>query len=419
MDINEQLAKIVEGLIADITANVTSQIDSVINNAIQHRIANYDFTKQITEAATLAFDKKVNEYTIDSKKLENKIVNKINDTITLAQNKTTELVDQTIQARLSTSDFQKSITDSLVIILNDRITNLNFPPNSINGSSINLSNLEISGDNISGGIIKNFSSVGIDDRATQVALTILDDITVVENNLLTKDLTVQGSMTINGNFTVNGVVPEDSEFFRNIISGTTKSTLDSLNDTIFNNYNNVIFAKIKQDGLDLNKITIDGKEILKTDSLGQSVVKSNLQHLGELKELQVQGESFLGSTLYVNQKRVGINTIEPSAALTVWDDEIEIIAKKKSNNVGLFGTSRNQKIILSSNNKDNIVLNDDGSVQIDHLKVGVMQFTTSSTPPNYVSERCHVVWNSNPNPGGPLGWICLGGANWANFGIID
>lgn len=419
MDINEQLAKIVEGLIADITANVTSQIDSVINNAIQHRIANYDFTQQITEAATLAFDKKVSEYTIDSKKLENKIVNKINDTITLAQNKTTELVDQTIQTRLATSDFQKSITDSLVIILNDRITNLNFPPKSIDGSSINLANLEISGDNVSGGIIKNFSSVGIDDRATQVAVTILDDITVVENNLLTKDLTVQGSMIINGNFTVNGTVPEDSHFFRNIIAGATKSTLDSLNDNIFNNYNNVIFTKIKEDGLDLNKITIDGKEILKSDSLGQSVVKSNLQRVGELKELQVQGESFLGTTLYVNQKRVGINTIEPSSALSIWDDEIEIIAKKKSNNIGLFGTSRNQKFILSSNNKDNVVLNDDGSVQIDHLKIGVMQFSTSNSPPNFVSERCHVVWNSNPNPGGPLGWICLGGSNWANFGIID
>ena len=116
---------------------------------------------------------------------------------------------------------------------------------------------------------------------------------------------------------------------------------------------------------------------------------------------------------------MGINTIEPSAALTVWDDEIEIIAKKKSRDTGIFGTARQQKLVLTANGKDNIILLEDGQVQIDNLKVGSVKFTSSDTPPNYISERSHIVWNTNPNPGGPIGWICLGGANWANFGIID
>jgi hypothetical protein len=148
-------------------------------------------------------------------------------------------------------------------------------------------------------------------------------------------------------------------------------------------------------------------------------VNSNLQTLGELKELRVSGESLLAQTLYVTPKRVGVNTIEPSAALSIWDDEIEIITKKKSKDIGLFGTPRHQKLVLTSNNKDNIILNEDGSVQINNLKIGAVMFSTSNNPPNYVSERCHIVWNTNPNLGGPLGWICLGGANWANFGIID
>jgi len=29
------------------------------------------------------------------------------------------------------------------------------------------------------------------------------------------------------------------------------------------------------------------------------------------------------------------------------------------------------------------------------------------------------VFNSNPSLGGPLGWVSLGDARWANFGIID
>ena len=76
-------------------------------------------------------------------------------------------------------------------------------------------------------------------------------------------------------------------------------------------------------------------------------------------------------------------------------------------------------MVLTANGKDNIVLDIDGSARIDDLRIGTMRFTSSNMPPNYVGERGHVVWNNNPNPGGPMGWICLGAANWANFGIID
>jgi hypothetical protein len=419
MDLNTHLASIVEGLVADITSNVLVRVDSAIAAAINNRLAAYDYATHIQEAANTAFEKRVGEYTVDPKRLENRIVDKINATIEAAQDQTQTLVEAQVQQRLSTIDFQRAITDSVSTIVADRMTEFVFPANSIDPESLKLLDLKITGDNISGGIIENFSSTGIDDRASQVALTILDDSTVVENNLLTKDLTVQGSMTVNGEFVVNGSVPEDTEFFRKLVTSTTTNTLTSLDHTLFNSYSTLIFDRIKQDGLDLTKITLNGVEVAGVNSLGSSIVSSNLQTLGELKELRVGGESILAQTLYVTPKRVGINTIEPSAALSVWDDEIEIVAKKKSRDLGLLGTPRQQKLVLSSNGKDNIVLSDDGSAQIDNLKIGPMQFTASNTPPNFVSERCHVIWNTNPNPGGPLGWICLGGANWANFGIID
>lgn len=419
MDLNTHLAKIVEGLVADITANVLIRVDSAIGASINNRLAAYDYATHIQEAANAAFERRISEYTVDPKRLENRIVGKINETIDAAQDQTRTLVEAQVQERLSTVDFQRAITDSVGTIVADRMTEFVFPPNSIDPAALKLLDLKITGDNISGGIIENFSSTGIDDRASRVAVTVLDDVTVVENNLLTKDLTVEGSMTINGEFVVNGAVPEDSEFFKKLVTNTSSRTLSSLDNTLFNGYSNLIFNKIKQEGLDLEKITLNGTEVIRTNSLGSGVVNSNLQTLGELKELRVSGESILAQTLYVTPKRVGINTIEPSAALSVWDDEIEIVAKKKSRDTGMLGTARQQKLILTANGKDNIVLSEDGSAQIDHLKIGGMQFTTSNTPPNFVSERCHVVWNTNPNPGGPLGWICLGGANWANFGIID
>ena len=419
MDLNTHLEKIVEGLVADITSNVLVRVDSAISAAINNRLAAYDYATHIQQAANTAFEKRVGEYTVDPKRLENRIVTKINETIETAQNQTQSLVEAQVQQRLSTIDFQRAVTDSVITIVADRMSEFVFPPNSIDPAALKILDLKITGDNINGGIIENFSSTGIDDRASQVALTILDDSTVIENNLLTKDLTVQGSMTINGQFVVNGDIPEDTEFYRKLISSTTSNTLSKLDHTLFNSYSNTVFDRIRQDGLDLAKITLDGQEIAKSNSLGSSIVNSNLQTLGELRELRVGGESILAQTLYVTPRRVGINTIEPSAALSVWDDEIEIVAKKKSRDIGMLGTPRQQKLILTANNKDNIVLNDDGSAQIDHLKIGNMQFTTSNSPPNFVSERCHVIWNTNPNPGGPLGWICLGGANWANFGIID
>jgi hypothetical protein len=419
MDLNEHLGKIVEGLVADITSNVLIRVDSAISAAINNRLASYDYSSHIKEAATQAFEKRVGEYTVDPKKLENRIVEKINDTINGAQQQTSQLVESAVTERLSTIDFQKAITDSVSTLIADRMAEFVFPENSINASALKLNDLLISGHNITGGIIENFSSTGIEDRATQVALTILDESTVVENNLLTKDLTVQGSMTINGEFIVNGSVPEDSNFYKNLVSSASASTLGSLDVTFFDQYSKIIFNQIKTEGLDLSKLTLNGTEIASSNSLGSSIVNSNLQTLGELKELRVSGESLLAQTLYVTPKRVGVNTIEPSAALSIWDDEIEIITKKKSKDIGLFGTPRHQKLVLTSNNKDNIILNEDGSVQINNLKIGAVMFSTSNNPPNYVSERCHIVWNTNPNLGGPLGWICLGGANWANFGIID
>jgi hypothetical protein len=419
MDLNTHLAKIVEGLVADITSNVLVRVDSAISAAINNRLAAYDYASHIQQAANTAFERRISEYTVDPKRLENRIVSKINETIDAAQDQTRTLVEAQVQERLSNVDFQRAITDSVGTIVADRMTEFVFPANSIDPAALKLLDLEITGDNIRGGIIENFSSTGIDDRASQVAVTVLDDATVIENNLLTKDLTVEGSMTINGKFVVNGAVPEDTEFFKTLVANSTTSILNSLDHTLFNRYSTLIFNQIKQDGLDLDRITLNGQEIAKSNSLGSGIVNSNLQTLGELRELKVSGESLLAQTMYVTPRRVGINTIEPSAALSVWDDEIEIVAKKKSRDVGLLGTPRQQKLILSANNKDNIVLSDDGSVQIDNLKIGSMQFTTANSPPNFVSERCHVVWNTNPNPGGPLGWICLGGANWANFGIID
>ncbi len=419
MDINDHFGKIVESLVNQISSNVKATVDDIIHNSVTSKLSTFNFEEYIHTAAVAAMDKKIAEYTIDQKKLENKIAGRINEVIKQAESKTEQQVDEAVKNRVSGSNFNEVLTNSLSRIIADRIDQFVFPDNSIPARALRFDDFKINGDQISGGIISSFSSTGIDDRATQVAVTVLDDVTVIENNLLTKDLTIEGTMIVNGEFVVNGPVPKDTEFFKQLVSDASTATIEQIDSQLFDNYSSVIFAKIRDQGLDLNRITLNNVEIIKDNTLAGTVVNSNLQKLGLLRELQVTGESLLAESLYVTKGRVGVNTIEPSAALAIWDDEIEITASKRQKDMASFGTPRPQQLTLFANNKNNIILETDGSVQVHDLKIGSMRFTAADRPPNYVSQRNHVVWNTNPNPGGPMGWVCLGGSNWANFGIID
>lgn len=413
MNINDHIQSIVSEIIDNVTANVAERIDSIIINTLNAKLSNFDYTSHIQTVAYNIIDKKAADYKIDSTKLEARITQTINSTLDEAKINSSKLMTELVNTKLAGMDFSKLMTDAISYTLSDKIQNLSFPNKSIKSSAIDFDDITISGDAIKGGIIKNFGSTGIEDKATQVALTILDTVTVVENNLVTKDLTVEG------NLNVNGSISKSAPFYNNLLNDAVTSTLQNLNNNLFDGFSSIVFDKIKTQGLDLNKITLNGKEAIVDNSLGTHITLSNLQKVGTLKELQTDGETLLSQTLYTSNKRVGINTIEPSAALTIWDEEVEVTISKKSKDIAVIKAPRQQKLVLSSNSKDNIILDADGSAQIDILKIGGMKFSSSASPPNYISDKGHVVWNTNPNPGGPTGWICLGAANWANFGIID
>jgi len=413
MDLNHYINGIVENLVKEIIANVSTHVDNVISQSIDSRLQNYDYSTHIQSATNLAIDKKINEYQVDTKKLETRILEKINSTIDSIQANTVSKMNEFIENSIQSTDFNQSMSIAISAQLNDRLKDFVFPNSSISIEAIDLSKSKISGDYISGGIIENFSSTGIDDRSTSVALTILDQATVVENNLFTQDITIQGNLIL------NGAIPSETNFYQTLVSDAAKTTVESLDQNLFSGYSNLIFNKLRTEGLDLNRITIDGTEVIYQNRLGASVTESNLQKIGALKELQVQGESLLSETLYTTQKRVGINTIEPSAALSIWDNEVEINVSKKRKDTGVIGTPRKQDFIISANGHDNLVALSDGSVQLNNIVLGSIKISSSATPPNFVSDKGHIVFNANPNLGGPLGWVCLGAANWANFGIID
>lgn len=413
MDISKQLESVISSIVENVQTRVSQQVADLVQAELATQLANFDYSTIISKIAGTQISEKISQFEFDEQAINRQvnaaagvIVNNINQT---ANNEIAALIGK----QVSQINFDTQLKNSLVEVLEARFRDYAFPNDSIPAKSIKLSEVKLSGNQIKGGIIENFSSTGIDDRSTSCVITVLDQAVVVENNLVTLDLTVQG------NLEVNGEVSKDSGFYKNLAASVSSQVQAELDDEFFGNYSRIIFDRIKTEGIELNKITSGGAAVIEGNRIGMGITESNLQKLGLLKELQVSGETAIAGTFYVGNKRVGINTLEPSAALAVWDAEVEITASKLQENVGIITTQRAQTLILGSNRNQNIVLNTDGSVQINNLQIGYMRFGSSESPPNYTSTKGHVVFNANPSPGGPLGWVCLGSANWANFGIID
>jgi len=421
MNIDDQVNSIVQNVVTEITTKVQAQALDAINKRVAEVIGNLDYTALVSQKLDQLLSSKINQLPINTKSLEGALTLRVEELAQSfyknVQTKSVDITTNAINNYVNKVDFHALCQSALLGALAG--SSFEFPQNSISADAVQKSNFNLSGSNISGGIIKNFGSTGIDDKSTDCRLSIFDEITVVENNLLTKDLTVKGTATIEGDLNITGTVDPESEFYKNLLQTTSERVKNTLDGDLFRNYATVIFNQIRDEGLDLGKITLNGKEVISDRTLANSITESNIQKLGYLKELNVNGEAMLSQTLYTTTKRVGINTIEPGMALSVWDEEIEISTGKLSNNVGIISAPRNQSLVIGSNGRNNLTVNPDGSVTVDTLRIGETSITSSLTPPSDNRPKGAIVFNANPSLGGPLGWVSLGNASWANFGIID
>lgn len=421
MDIDKQVNQIVEKIISEITGKVQQQAAQAIEQKIAEVISTIDSNAIIAEKINQKLDARMAQLPIDANSIETVLKSRVMEmanslSATVQANALASSIDL-IKTQLENFDFPTLFQMTIVSAIKNK--QLVFPDGAIPLAAIQLDGLEVSGNNVKGGIHENFSSTGIDDKATTCQLTILDDITVVENNLLTRDLTVKGTTTIEGDLNVTGTVPETSNLFISVVNAATNNVRTSLDQTVFQRYSDLVFKEIKEQGIDLVKIKLNGTEIFNGGHLGDYITSSNLRKVGTLSELQVSGETLLSQSLYTTVKRVGINTIEPSQALSIWDNEVEIGFGKHSAGTGIIGTPRNHNLIISSNGKNNITLTPDGAVAVEKLSIGEIKIYSSPTPPSDNQTKGTIVLNSNPSLGGPIGWVSLGEARWANFGIID
>ena len=376
--------------ISDITIK-SEDIDSVIQSELRHKVKTLmsgpELVKLITEQAAKATDQVADKIAAEA---QNREARKILDL-----------------------DIQSTLRDLVSKELARALQTLNFPNSSIPHTSIDFTEFKINGNQIRDGIISGFNSTGIQDAATDCRLSVLDEATVIENELIAQTATVKNSLLVEGDLAVKGSIVLEAKSWQKFMASTAEKLATDNFDTLIAGLNDYLNTS----EINAKNLVIDGVQIFKEGSLANSVTKSNLQQLGKLKELQTGGECLLSDSIYTTKGRLGINTLEPSAALTVWDQEVELIAKKTSQNTGFIGSERNVTVVLGAANKNNLVLTTDGDVCVDDLMLGQIKISCSSGTPGWEAKAGDICFCSEPTGDTPTGWQCLGGARWRPFGL--
>jgi len=266
-----------------------------------------------------------------------------------------------------------------------------------------IKSVVISGNNVAGGVIRDFNSTGILDQSKNVTLTLLPTATVCENQLVTMDLKTIKFTELN-NVKINGA-------------------LELSNTEFYERTSDYALSKISQSDVSLlsgRSFNIGGDVVLNGTTLGKKITESNLQRVGMLKELQVHGETYLSGILYISTAgKIGINTIEPADTFTIWDEEVEMSICKRAKNQGFIGSRKRIDLAIGVNNEPQIYCLGSGEVVINSKLVHQgKSFATGTGRPGASGKKGDVIWNQEPSIDAAIGWVCLGDANWASFGKI-
>jgi len=411
---------IFENLVTDITAEVLQQVQeqigTVVTAAVVNRLDELISGDYIDRMVNTRIEQQLHNFTPNVSHLDERLETVARDTAEQMIATANGLVKTMVNERIASYDLGGMIVEQVNLKLDPNNAHYPFPDASIDSAALDLKDLVITGDHVVGGVIKNFGSTGIDDQATDCRVTILDQGTIFENTLYAPRVEVKGGAIIDGDLDIQGRIV-DGPAYQQLISDAAGAAKAVITDDVLTAHQDKIFERILTEGLDLGKISLNGRVIVDGQRL-LNVFHSQLQSVGILQDLQTSGETLLSETVYASNKRVGVNTMSPNAALSVWDEEVEINIGKLRQDTAEISAERGT-LVLSSNQQQNLTIEADGSVTVKTIKIGNLTFTSAATPPNYDAVRGMIVFNENPNLGGPLGWVSLGDARWANFGIID
>jgi hypothetical protein len=322
----------------------------------------------------------------------------------------------------------------------------------------------LTGDHIVGGKIQNFASTGIEDTASKTQLTVSND-GVTVNNLIVNNIE---------NLKINGIlktkilevdeIRADIKFEKDIPivfsgdtldgkgllwagQGYTKQFIFTSNPDRFFMSENLEFARGKS-------ITVNNIKLIDEKELGPTITKSNLQQVGRLKGLIVDGNVVLDQYIVYNSdtNRLGLGIEEPNAALSVAEDGVEVVIGSKNGVRGYIGTHASHNLEIVTDNTPRIVVEAGGNIIIGtsnskttvlgSLGVNVnnpdprtaldvngaikfnnkLHLSGNEAPTSGVFNAGDIVWNNSPQPGKFVGWVCTREGSpglWSGFGRIE
>ena len=268
-------------------------------------------------------------------------------------------------------------------------------------------------------VLKKLQTPGIQDQAQQTELTVLDENVVVENCLTAKQLNIVDSATVK-ELVVTGSINTDNHSWNSLSDRITEKTFNQLNTQWRASLVADVAEKIVNDGIDFKQVQIDGVKVVDADTLSRKITNSNLQSVGVLRDLTVSGEARISETLSVLKKRIGINTQEPEMALSVWDEEVSILAGKHKDKSAYIGTGRAQSLTLGVNRTPAIEIDVEGLTAIKKLRIGVHRISHGTEVPNYAGTKGDIVFNANPTINSNVfAWVCLGSYKWKVLKAVE
>lgn len=214
------------------------------------------------------------------------------------------------------------------------------------------------------------------------------------------------------------------------------------------------------ESLDLAKnksISINNVNVLSNRELGPTVTKSNLTEVGRLKGLVVDGGFTVNQYLVYdpNSDRLGIGTDQPNAALSIMDQNIELVFGASDPNVGSIGTFNSANLELVTDNTARLTISAGGNISLGNPNFGPVQVSVngslginvstidprtnlhvsgaikfndkihlsgSEAPTSGAFNEGDIMWNNNPQSGRFVGWVCTRAGNpgqWSGFGKIE
>lgn len=266
-------------------------------------------------------------------------------------------------------------------------------------------------------LLANFRTNGIVDAAKSCELTVVDGAVVLSSALATPNLMVERDAEVSGtlrvkDFIVTGTVNVDCQSWNELAQHSADLVETRLGQSWRQQLVESVLELARTQNIEFGSVSVDGQAVLKGNVLGSGITESSLRSVGALRELRVTGRSQLSETMNVANHRVGINTLDPDAALSVWDEEICLSLGKHSRDTAFVGTSRKQRLSLGVNRQQDVSIDENGLTTIKQLRVDRWRISHHDTVPGWSGTKGDLVLNSSPKEKAPFGWSCAGGFRW-------